>query len=45
VNVLPADDPSQWGVGYFRGSMDEIRIYNIALTATQVTSIYDAEKP
>jgi hypothetical protein len=45
VNVLPADDPSQWGVGYFRGSMDEIRIYNIALTATQVTSIYNAEKP
>jgi len=45
VNVLPADDPSQWGVGYFRGSMDEIRIYNVALTATQVTSIYNAEKP
>jgi Concanavalin A-like lectin/glucanases superfamily/FIVAR domain len=45
VNVLPADDPSQWGVGYFRGSLDEIRIYNIALTATQVTSIYNTEKP
>jgi hypothetical protein len=45
VGVLPADDPSQWGVGYFRGSMDEIRIYNIALTSTQVTSIYNAEKP
>ena len=45
VNVLPADDPSQWGVGYFRGSMDEIRIYNIALSATQVTSIYNEEKP
>jgi hypothetical protein len=45
VNVLPADDPSQWGVGYFKGSLDDIRIYNKALTGTQVQSIYDLEKP
>jgi len=44
TGVLPADDPSQWGVGYFRGSLDDIRIYNKALTATQVKSIYDLEK-
>ena len=45
TGIAPADDPSQWGVGFFKGSLDELRIYNIALTATQVTSIYNAEKP
>jgi len=43
--IAPADDPSQWGVGYFKGSLDEIRIYNTALTSGQIQSIYDAEKP
>lgn len=33
-----------WG-GYFKGSMDEVRIYNKILTATQIASIYDVEKP
>ncbi|GAB3641139.1 LamG domain-containing protein [Spirosoma arcticum] len=33
-----------WG-GYFRGDLDEVRIYNVALSDTQVTSIYNAEKP
>ena len=33
-----------WG-GYFTGDLDEVRIYNIALSRTQVTSIYNAEKP
>ncbi len=33
-----------WG-GYFRGDLDEVRIYNIALSDTQVKSIYNAEKP
>lgn len=31
--------------GYFRGDLDEVRIYNVALSDTQVTSIYNAEKP
>jgi hypothetical protein len=44
TGVLPADDPSQWGVGYFRGSLDDIRMYNIALTAVQIQGIYDLEK-
>ncbi|GAB3913478.1 hypothetical protein GCM10028803_57680 [Larkinella knui] len=32
-----------WG-GYFTGDMDDIRIYNVALSSTQVKSIYTAEK-
>ena len=43
--VDAADDPAQWGVGYFIGSLDEIRIYNVALTASQIASIYAIEKP
>lgn len=34
----------QWG-GYFRGDIDEVRIYNVVLSSTQVKSIYTAEKP
>ncbi len=33
-----------WG-GYFQGVLDDIRIYNTALSASQVESIYDLEKP
>jgi hypothetical protein len=44
TGIAPADDPSQYGVGYFKGSLDDIRIYNTALTAAQVLSIYDIEK-
>ncbi|GAB3926104.1 LamG domain-containing protein [Larkinella terrae] len=33
-----------WG-GYFRGDLDELRIYNVALSDTQVKSLYTAEKP
>ena len=36
--------PAAWG-GYFRGSLDELRIYKTALSATQIQSIYDVEKP
>ncbi|MDQ3536308.1 MAG: LamG domain-containing protein [Bacteroidota bacterium] len=36
--------PLDWG-GYFRGSMDEIRMYKTVLTASQIQSIYDREKP
>lgn len=32
-----------WG-GYFKGSLDEIRIYNKVLTPTQIASIYEVEK-
>lgn len=34
----------EWG-GYFRGSLDDIRIYKTVLSAAQVKSIYDVEKP
>jgi hypothetical protein len=44
TGVAPADDPSQYGVGYFKGSLDDIRIYNTALTAAQVESIFNLEK-
>lgn len=36
--------PGAWG-GYFHGAVDEIRIYKTILSATQVTSIHNAEKP
>lgn len=36
--------PAAWG-GYLHGYLDEVRIYKSVLTATQVTSIYDLEKP
>ena len=36
--------PLAWG-GFFHGSLDEIRIYKSVLTASQVASIYAAEKP
>lgn len=32
-----------WG-GYFKGTMDEVRIYNKVLSPTQISSIYDLEK-
>ncbi len=36
--------PLAWG-GYFHGLMDEVRIYNTVLTASQIQSIYEVEKP
>lgn len=36
--------PLAWG-GYFHGSLDEIRIYKSALSASQVLGIYNSEKP
>jgi hypothetical protein len=53
TDVYAADDsnydndliiPLAWG-GYLHGLMDEVRIYNTVLSATQVQSIYDTEKP
>lgn len=36
--------PLEWG-GYFRGLLDEVRLYKTVLTATQIESIYNREKP
>ena len=36
--------PAPWG-GYFHGKLDDIRLYNRALTGQEVTSIYNLEKP
>jgi hypothetical protein len=36
--------PAEWG-GYLHGYLDEVRIYKTALSSSQVTSIYDLEKP
>ena len=50
---LPSDgyslsdaDPNylNWG-GFYIGTLDEIRIYKTVFSASQVTSIYDVEKP
>jgi hypothetical protein len=40
------DDPHQWKewLGYFKGWLDDIRIYNEVLTPAQVKSLYDYEK-
>lgn len=35
--------PAEWG-GYFRGSLDDIRMYKSVLTEAQVKAIYDTEK-
>ena len=44
--TLSDKDPNylNWG-GFFKGDMDDVRMYNAVLTSTQVTSIYNAEKP
>ncbi|HYG01488.1 MAG TPA: LamG-like jellyroll fold domain-containing protein [Chryseosolibacter sp.] len=36
--------PLAWG-GYFRGLLDEVRIYNTVLTASQIETVYNREKP
>jgi hypothetical protein len=36
--------PLAWG-GYFRGYLDELRMYKTPLSASQIQSIYDREKP
>ena len=40
LQVPPATD--EW-MGWFKGTMDELRIYDRALTTTEVKSLYDAE--
>ena len=48
TNIYTTDDTSpyfvNWG-GYFKGVLDDVRIYKAALTAAQVQSIYNLEKP
>lgn len=39
-----ADPFYYWGASYFTGGLDEIRLYNTALTANQVLSIYSQER-
>lgn len=39
-----SDNYVNWG-GYFKGALDEVRIYKSVLTGSQVTSIYEIEKP
>jgi hypothetical protein len=43
---LDEADPNylNWG-GFYIGTLDEVRIYKSVLTASQVTSIYEVEKP
>ena len=36
-------DANSW-INYFEGSMDELKVYNIALTQGQVTRLYETEK-
>jgi hypothetical protein len=43
--IPPADDPAQWAAGYFKGSLDDIAIYNVSLSDSQVQSIYDQQMP
>jgi hypothetical protein len=32
-------------LGYFKGAIDELKIFNIALTDGQVSKLYNDEKP
>ncbi len=43
-NSSPAGDYDYYGPGFFNGSMDDIRIYNRALSEAEVLSIYTVEK-
>ncbi len=48
TGIYSTDDTSpyyvNWG-GFFIGSLDEVRLYKSVLSSSQVTSIYDLEKP
>lgn len=39
------DPEISWTLPHFEGSMDEIRMYKKVLSASQITAIYDQEKP
>jgi len=46
--VYSTDDTSpyyvNWG-GYFKGKIDDVRLYNRVITGQEVSSIYNLEKP
>ena len=43
-NFTDTSDPNYfWGANYFAGSMDDIRIYNTALSAAEILSIFTQE--
>jgi hypothetical protein len=43
-NLTNSSDPNYfWGADYFMGALDDIRIYNTALTDAQILSIYTDE--
>ena len=48
TDIYSTDDTSpyyvNWG-GYFKGKLDDVRLYNRVLTGQEVTSIYNLEKP
>ncbi len=48
TDIYSTDDSSpyfvNWG-GYFKGVLDDVRIYKTALTSAQVQAIYNLEKP
>nr|NQU92516.1 LamG domain-containing protein [Bacteroidota bacterium] len=39
------DPPPTWDGAYFKGKMDDIRLYNRVLSDNEVSSIYNLEKP
>ena len=51
TGVMPAwDTVNDWNIGkgsagwYFNGALDEVRIYNRALSAQEITSLYNSGK-
>lgn len=43
-DVYDEDNVVDWG-GYFKGKLDDIRLYNRVLSGQEVSSIYNLEKP
>jgi len=37
------DNPTDNWMGWFKGNLDELRVYDKGLTATEVKNLYDAE--
>jgi hypothetical protein len=44
VSLEISDDPGGTGDDWYKGLIDEVRIYNRALSATEVASLYNASK-
>ena len=46
TNLPLGDGPGGWGIApHFIGSLDEIRVYKVALSAAQIQAIYTLEAP